>query len=48
MRVNIELDSDILIHLNVELFNAVFTKNTEYATSWILPWHFDNIVLRHP
>ena len=46
--VDIELDGDILVHLNIELLNPVFSENTEHATLRILTRDFNHIVLRHP
>ena len=46
--IDIELDRDILTILNIELFDAVFTKDIEDTTSGILARNFNHILLRHP
>ena len=48
MGIYIKLNRHILIHLDIELLDAVFTKNTEHATLGILTRDLNNIVLRHP
>lgn len=46
--VNIELNGQLFAGLNVELLDAVFTKEAEHTLAWILAWHFDDILLAHP
>ena len=48
MGVNIEGDCVVLALLNIELLDAIFTKDAEDTTSRILSWDLNNIVLRHP
>ena len=46
--IDIELDGDILVHLDIELLDPVFPKNAEHATLGILARDLYHIVLRHP
>ena len=48
MGINIKLYGQILTILNVELTDAILSKDAEYATLRILSWNFDYIILRHP
>ena len=48
MGINIELNGHILVHLNVKLFDAVFTEDSENATTGELSRNLNHIVLRHP
>jgi len=43
--INVELNGDILVHLNVKLLDAVLAKKAEYATPGELSGNFDNIIL---
>ena len=46
--IDIELDGDILAILNIELLDAVFTKDIKQTTSGILARDLNHIFLRHP
>ena len=48
MGIDVELNGEILTILNIKLFDAVFTKETEDTLAGILTGYFDNIFLRHP
>ena len=48
MGINIKLYSDIFSLLDIELFDSVFTKDTEDTFAGILPRHFNYILLRLP
>ena len=45
MCVYIETDCQVFTHLNIELLDAVFTKNTEHTLTGILPRNLYNIIL---
>ena len=46
--INIEADGNILALLNIELLDAIFTKEAEHTLPGVLSWHFYHIFLRHP
>ncbi len=48
MGIYIELYGHILVHLNIELLDAVLAENAEKHLTGILTRNFKNIVLRHP
>ncbi len=48
MGVYIELNGQLLVHLNIKLLDAILTKNTEHTLARISSWYFDYILLRHP
>ena len=48
MGIDVELNGDILIHLNIVLLDAVLAEDAEDATFGIGSGNFDDIVLRHP
>ncbi len=48
MGIDVKLNGDILIHLNIELLDALLAKNAKNTTLGILPRNFDDIILRHP
>lgn len=45
MGINVERDCQVLAHLDIELFDAIFTKDTEHTFSGILTRNFNDIVL---
>lgn len=48
MGVDIELDSHVLVHLEVKLLDAIFAKDAEDAALGILSRNLNHIILRHP
>ena len=45
MGVDVELNGDILVHLNVKLLDTILAKNAEDATSRELSGDLDDIIL---
>lgn len=48
MGIDVELHGQVLIHLDIELLDAVLAEETEHATLGVLSRNFNDIVLRHP
>ena len=48
MCVDVERDCYVLAHLDIELFDAILTEDTEDTLLGILSRYFDNVILRHP
>jgi hypothetical protein len=46
--VDVELDGEVFTVLDVELFDAVLSEETEHTAAGILSGHLDDILLRHP
>ncbi len=46
--INVELNGQVLTHLNIELPDTVFAKYAEHTLPGELARHLDDIVLRHP
>ncbi len=48
MSIYVERYGHVFTHLNIELFDAVFTEHTEYTLLGVLSRNFNHIILRHP
>ena len=46
--IDIELNGDVLAHLDIELLDAVLTEDVEYHFARVLARYFDDIFLSHP
>ena len=48
MSVNVELNRQVLTHLNIKQLDTVFAKYAEHTLPGELTRHLNDIILRHP
>ena len=48
MSIDVKTYRHVLTILDIELFDTILSEDTEHTLAWILPWHLNDILLRHP